>query len=176
MPTKHLYLVSGPSGVGKSTVVSILENKYGYKRLVSCTDRPKRMGETSEYHFLSPEEFSQKTDIVAETTFSGHRYGAALSDIQGASIYICDLNGVKDMREALAGERMVFSFGLTVGSGELRSRMRRRGDSEAAVTTRIAHDTKAFRGMGAIVDALVSAIDAEATAAFIHEYIQFCEK
>ena len=62
----RLVIISGPSGVGKSTVVSQLIEKCSLPLAfsVSATTRPKRPGEVhgQEYLFLSDEEFKQHVD------------------------------------------------------------------------------------------------------------------
>ncbi|MDP9173854.1 MAG: guanylate kinase [Planctomycetota bacterium] len=59
-----LIVMSGPSGVGKSTISNILEDKYSVDYIVSATTRPKRAGDDlgKEYEHLSKEEFFRRLD------------------------------------------------------------------------------------------------------------------
>src|SRR5690349_4082337 len=63
---RNLVILSGPSGVGKSTVLRRLLARYPeHLRLsVSATTRPPRPGETDgvDYYFLSPDEFARRRD------------------------------------------------------------------------------------------------------------------
>ena len=77
----RLIVVSGPSGVGKGTVVKKLMDRDPRVRLsVSATTRPKRPSETDgiQYHFITHEEFER---MIAEDCFLehaqyvGNRYG-----------------------------------------------------------------------------------------------------
>ena len=77
----RLIVVSGPSGVGKGTVVKKLMDRDPRVRLsVSATTRPKRPSETDgiQYHFVTHEEFER---MIAEDCFLehaqyvGNRYG-----------------------------------------------------------------------------------------------------
>ena len=55
-----IIVLSGPSGVGKSTIIKKVRERMPDLRFsVSCTTRPMRNGETADvdYHFLSREEF-----------------------------------------------------------------------------------------------------------------------
>ncbi len=61
-PRGQLYVISAPSGVGKTTLVrSVLEKLPFVRFSVSCTTRPPRAGETPgiDYHFLEKQEFQQ---------------------------------------------------------------------------------------------------------------------
>lgn len=81
----RLFVVSGPSGVGKSTLLRRLVVEVpGLAFVVSHTTRPKRAGEVAgrDYHFVSDAEFDA---LVAEDAFvewavvHGNRYGTARS-------------------------------------------------------------------------------------------------
>ncbi|MGI8533093.1 MAG: guanylate kinase, partial [Geodermatophilaceae bacterium] len=80
MPAR-LTVLSGPSGVGKGTVVAALRQDHPEVWVsVSATTRAPRPGETEgvEYHFVSTARFA---DLIAAgeflewADFAGHRYG-----------------------------------------------------------------------------------------------------
>lgn len=59
---KFVCVVSGPSGVGKDSILNGFDEKYKFfSRVVTCNDRKPRPGEVNgvNYHFLSPEEFKK---------------------------------------------------------------------------------------------------------------------
>ena len=75
-----LVVISGPSGVGKGTVVKMLQKKYEEeeKKLylsISCTTRSPRDGEVNgvDYYFISEEEF--KNRIKEDDFFEYNQYG-----------------------------------------------------------------------------------------------------
>lgn len=85
-----LVVVSGPSGVGKSTVVrEVLQQYEGRLRLsISATTRDPRPGEEDgkHYHFLTDEEFSQRRERdefleCIEVFGRGHWYGTLWSEV-----------------------------------------------------------------------------------------------
>lgn len=92
MATKpgKLVILSGPSGVGKSTIVRKLLGRVGeaMRLSVSATTRPPRPGEVDgrEYHFLSHEEFTRRRKAgefleCIEVFGRGHWYGTPLAEV-----------------------------------------------------------------------------------------------
>jgi len=76
-----LFIVSGPSGSGKSSLINDIVNESDdFVRSVSVTTRPKREDETSgrQYHFISKDEFEEliEKDMLLEwTSYAGYLYG-----------------------------------------------------------------------------------------------------
>jgi guanylate kinase len=76
-----LVIISGPSGVGKSTIVKkLLKMCSGCELSISATTRPKRPAEEhgKDYFFLSEEEFSKKLkagDFLEWAKVHGYNYG-----------------------------------------------------------------------------------------------------
>lgn len=71
-----LVLISGPSGVGKTTLVKRLLRRRGFVKSVSATTRPPRPGEIhgKNYFFLTPAQF-RRTEFLESATIYGNRYG-----------------------------------------------------------------------------------------------------
>lgn len=61
MQLPNLVIV-GPTCAGKTTLAKHLQDKYGYERIITVTDRPMRDNEIEgiDYQFILPEEFEQK--------------------------------------------------------------------------------------------------------------------
>jgi guanylate kinase len=85
-----LIVLSGPSGVGKSTLIKRLLDRFaGQLRLsVSATTRAPRRGEVEgeDYYFLSPEEFQRRREAgefleYCQVFSQGHWYGTLHSEV-----------------------------------------------------------------------------------------------
>jgi len=82
-----LFILSGPSGVGKGTLRKAIMDLGGINFSVSCTTRPPREGEIDgvDYRFLSPEEFNKR---LSESLFLEHAlvhdnmYGTLRKDVE----------------------------------------------------------------------------------------------
>jgi len=84
----RVYVITGPSGVGKGTLIELLLERIPELELsVSATTRPPRPGERDEvsYHFLTPEEFAARVAagaFVEHAEYSGRRYGTLRSELE----------------------------------------------------------------------------------------------
>ena len=88
MEQKRLVVVSGPSGVGKGTIVKTLtKRRADIVESVSCTTRAPREGEThgKEYYFLSKEDFLRRIaedDFLEYDEHFGNYYGTPKSFVR----------------------------------------------------------------------------------------------
>ena len=82
-----LFILSGPSGVGKGTLRKAIMDLGNISFAVSCTTRPPREGETDgiDYRFITSEEFNVMLDksLFLEHAFvHDYMYGTLLSDVE----------------------------------------------------------------------------------------------
>jgi guanylate kinase len=83
-----VFVITGPSGVGKGTLIRTLLDRVPELELsVSATTRKPRPGEQDgvDYHFLDDGEFERRVragDFVEHATYSGRRYGTLRADLQ----------------------------------------------------------------------------------------------
>ena len=148
--TARLFVISGPSGVGKGTLVSLVRRMRPDLGLaVSATTRPPRPGEVNDvsYHFLSEEEFSRRVsagEFLEWAEVHGHRYGTLKDDVDamlasGRSVVLeIDVQGALKVRKVLPTAVLVFVEPPSLG--ELERRLRGRGtEGEAQIDLRLAN-------------------------------------
>ncbi len=84
----HLYIITGPSGAGKTSVaMELLKRRPRLKKVVTCTTRPIREGEVDglSYHFLTRETFQGLIDMGAMFEWDehyNHLYGSRREDVE----------------------------------------------------------------------------------------------
>jgi guanylate kinase len=143
-----VFVITGPSGVGKGTLISkLLERVEGLELSISATTRGPREGEVDgrDYHFLTPEEFDRRIateDFLEFATYSGHRYGTLRSEVrqrldQGHSVVLeIEVQGARQVRAAMRESVQVFIAPPDPAS--LRHRLESRGtDSLEAIDSRL---------------------------------------
>lgn len=85
---KGLFIViSGPSGVGKGTIVKEIIKKYNAYYSISMTTREKRINEENgvNYYFVTKQEFEEKiknNDFIEYATYNNNYYGTPKSKIE----------------------------------------------------------------------------------------------
>lgn len=134
-----LFLILGPSGSGKGTVISYLRKKFPQTVFpLSCTTRPPRPGEREGevYHFLSKDEFQHKIKtgefLEWATVHHDNMYGTLKQPILDALaagtmvIREVDMQGVESIKKILPKDQVVSIF-ITAPSWEnLRGRILKR--------------------------------------------------
>jgi guanylate kinase len=132
-----LFVITGPSGVGKGTLITRLRERFPELELsVSATTRRPRPDERDgvAYHFMTPEQFdahARAGDFLEHATYSGNRYGTLRSEVDrrlevGRGVVLeIEVQGARQVREAMPGAVAVF---IAPPSPEaLRERLEARG-------------------------------------------------
>ena len=139
-------MVTGPSGVGKGTLIrGLLERVPGLELSVSATTRPPRPGEVDgrDYHFLSPEDFERRVqagEFVEHAVYAGNRYVTLRSELERPArgiVLEIDLQGARQVRETLPEALQVFIAPPSLEA--LEERLRQRGaDAPEQIRDRLA--------------------------------------
>lgn len=144
-----LVVVSGPSGVGKSTVVRrLLKQNNKIKMSVSATTRPPRPGENDgeHYYFLSQRDFDRavrKNEFLEWAKVHGYYYGtlakALRARLSSGEIVVCevDVQGAAAIKEAVAAGKLkaatVFIFLIPPSVDILAFRLKKRKTEDLEV-------------------------------------------
>ena len=149
-----LFILSAPSGAGKTTLVDALRKTSEFIYSVSCTTRPARAGEVEgeDYRFLSNEEFNARAragDFLEHATVHGHHYGTLLKPIvedlmNGHDVLIdIDTQGAATIRkhkDEFVQQSLADIFLMPPDVVELRRRLTKRGTETAEqIETRLAN-------------------------------------
>ncbi len=133
-----VFVITGPSGVGKGTLIEqLLERVPELELSTSATTREPRPGEVDgrDYFFLTPEEFRRRLeagDFLEHASYSGNYYGTLREEVErrlaeGHSVVLeIEVQGARQVRDAL-GDDAVLIFIAPPDEKVLRERLERRG-------------------------------------------------
>lgn len=173
-----LLVISGPSGVGKTTITHEVERRLGGVFSVSVTTRLKTSSDVEgrDYYFITDPEFSARRDagdlLEWAEVFGKHKYGTPRRPVEAAlaegrlMILEIDVQGALQVKAKMPEAFMIFV--LPPSDDELLNRLRRRGrEGEEAIQRRFAqakHEIATAQSSGAydcfiVNDDLARAID-----------------
>lgn len=119
-PAARLTVLSGPSGVGKDSVIELIRARSPWVWLsVSVTTRPKRPYEVDgvHYHFVDRSEFEElirSGRLLEWAEFAGNLYGTPRDPVEarlreGEPVLLkIDLQGARQVRRAMPSAQLVF--------------------------------------------------------------------
>jgi guanylate kinase len=137
----RVFVITGPSGVGKGTLIrGLMEREPRLELSVSATTRDPRPGEQDgvDYHFLTREEFDRRVaegDFVEHADYAGRSYGTLRSELeqriaQGIPVVLeIEVQGARQVRAAMPEAVQVFIAPPSLGA--LRTRLIGRGTDDA---------------------------------------------
>jgi len=137
----RVFVITGPSGVGKGTLIrTLLERVPELELATSATTRKPRLGETHgvDYHFLDDAEFDRRVrndEFVEHASYSGRRYGTLRSELEqrlrrGAPVVLeIEVQGARQVAETMP--EAVRIFVAPPSEQALRTRLIGRGTDSA---------------------------------------------
>jgi len=137
----RVFVITGPSGVGKGTLIrGLMERQPQLELSVSATTRAPRPGEQDgvDYHFLTREEFDRRVaaaDFVEHADYAGRSYGTLRSELEarvraGTPVVLeIEVQGARQVRAAMPEAVQVFIAPPSLEA--LRTRLIGRGTDDA---------------------------------------------
>ncbi|MHC4787853.1 MAG: guanylate kinase [Planctomycetota bacterium] len=136
----RVYVLSGPSGVGKNAIASRLSQRGGAARAVTATTRPPRAGEVDgrDYHFVDEEQFLRwirEGRLLEHTKYVDHYYGTPLASVNRAAaeglpvLLTIDVDGALQMKRRWPEVTLIFVEPPSGEELQRRLRARRRDDT-----------------------------------------------
>jgi guanylate kinase len=143
-----LVVLSGPSGVGKTSVAERLRRTPGFAQAITATTRPPRAGEKDgvDYRFLDAAAFRAavaRGEFLEHAEVHGNLYGTPRDSVEAvlarglACLLVIDVQGAATLRGNAVDALYVFV--APPSDAELERRLRGRGtDSEEVIARRLA--------------------------------------
>ena len=136
-----ILIITGPSGVGKNTIIDALSKKLDFNFSVSHTTRPKRVSEVNgkDYYFISNEEFQNminNNELVEFEEYGGFAYGTSKKELNQDGLVILDLE-VNGATKLLNNNNDFIGLFIDIDDKELINRLKNRGHNSEFITKRM---------------------------------------
>ena len=137
-----IYIITGPSGVGKNTIIEAMSTDLDFYFSVSHTTRPQREGEVDgkDYHFVTEEEFKSLVDenlMIEYEQYGGFFYGTSKKEIlKESNIILLDLE-VNGATKLLSENDDFIGIFIDIDDNELVKRLKNRGHDENFINKRM---------------------------------------
>lgn len=158
MEQGDLFIISAPSGTGKSTLCHrLMEETSNIRFSVSHTTRPPRKGELDgvDYHFITAAQFDsmvKQGEFLEWARVHGNCYGTSRASVleileKGTDVLLdIDVQGAMQLRKKIP--QAAFVFVLPPSMKILEERLRRRGtDSEETIKLRLKNAHQELRAL-----------------------------
>ena len=136
-----ILIITGPSGVGKNTIIDALSKKLDFNFSVSHTTRPKRVSEVNgkDYYFISNEEFQNminNNELVEFEDYGGFAYGTSRKELNQDGLVILDLE-VNGATKLLNNNNDFIGLFIDIDDKELINRLKNRGHNSEFINKRM---------------------------------------
>ena len=137
-----IFIFSGPSGVGKSTIINALRQKRDFQFSVSYTSRNIREGEYNgeDYNFVSEPDFLKLVDdnfFIEYEKYGRNYYGTSKNAVNNSTdSLILDLE-VNGATKLLALDNKFIGIFIDIDDEELINRLKKRGHDEPFIDERM---------------------------------------
>lgn len=130
-----IIIISGPQGVGKTTIVNeFLKRNQNFSLSVSYTTRGKRKDEKNgvEYEFVSIDKFNEletSNFFMEVISFNGNKYATPISNIKAYTILNVTASAIENFLNILQDQTYITIF-LTADFDEIINRLKGRQDED----------------------------------------------
>ena len=137
-----IYIITGPSGVGKNTIIEAMSTDLDFYFSVSHTTRPQRDGEVEgkDYYFITDKEFKSLVEdglMIEFEKYGGFYYGTSKKEVLNESnIILLDLE-VNGATKLLSQNSDYIGIFIDIDDKELINRLKHRGHDEHFISKRM---------------------------------------
>ena len=137
-----IYIITGPSGVGKNTIIEAMSTDLDFYFSVSHTTRPQRESEVDgkDYHFVTEGKFKSLVDenlMIEYEQYGGFYYGTSKKEIlKESNIILLDLE-VNGATKLLSENDDFIGIFIDIDDNELVKRLKNRGHDENFIDKRM---------------------------------------
>lgn len=173
---KNIYVLTGMSGVGKTTIINEITKEKQFVCPIMYTTRPKRWKVNDGKIQVDEVQYEALHGKVVEFVFNNCKYAITYEEIQRANIFDLAPSGFKSLRQNYCGNGKIIVIYLWVNEKERIKRMRDRGESDVDIQQRIQYEKIEYKNVENSVDFILENNDLGCSIKRIRAIIKECEK
>lgn len=170
-----IFVVTGQSASGKTTLALEIAKKLKFERLISHTTRPMRTGEKEgvEYYFTT-DELIEDMSLVCKNVFNNWTYGLNIDNIDHSKNYVAILEaaGAVELRNQLSLITKIIYIEAPLKLRKQRAYAREQKEYDAEIERRMKADAIDFRDFNKVSDINVLNVDKQFALNKIEKYIK----
>lgn len=137
---KNIYVLTGMSGVGKTSVINeiLKTDSFCYPKMY--TTRPMRKQITDGKIHIDEDSYRKLPHKVVEFIYNQHKYAITDSEVQKANIFDLAPSGFRSLKENYNGSKRIIIIYVWIDKYERIKRMKERGESEESIYSRLQYE------------------------------------
>ena len=149
---KNIYVLTGMSGVGKTSLINeILKTGFFYYSKMYTT-RPMRQQINDGKIHIDEDSFNKLSNKVVEFMYNQHKYTITNSEIQKANIFDLAPSGFRSLKENYNGNKRIIIIFVWIDECERIKRMKERGEKEKNIYSRLQYEKIEYQNIEEDVD------------------------
>lgn len=152
---KNIYVLTGMSGVGKTSIINELlkTDLFIYPKMY--TTRPIRESIKDGKIHVNEEDYENLPSKVVEFCYNDFKYAITDNEVQRANIFDLAPSGFKSLKENYTGSKKIIIIYIWIDEKERIDRMRKREENEQSILSRLEYEKSEYQNIEKIVDYVI---------------------
>lgn len=152
---KNIYVLTGMSGVGKTTVINeiLKTGLFCYPQMY--TTRPIRKHIIDGKIYIDEDSYEKLPHKVVEFIYNRHKYAITDSEVQKANIFDLAPSGFRSLKENYNGDKKIIIIYVWIDEYERIKRMKERGENEENIYSRLQYETIEYQNIEKDTDYII---------------------
>lgn len=152
---KNIYVLTGMSGVGKTTVINEILKTGSFRYPKMYTTRPIREHIFDGKIHIDEDSYGKLPHKVVEFIYNQHKYAITDSEVQKANIFDLAPSGFRSLKENYNGDKKIIIIYVWIDEYERIKRMKERGENEENIYSRLQYEKIEYQNIEENADYII---------------------
>lgn len=149
---RNIYVLTGMSGVGKTSIINELLKNSSFSYPKMYTTRPTRKLMRDGKIHISEYEYKKIPNKIVEFNYNQYKYAITDSEVQKANLFDLAPSGFLNLRNNYSGSKKIIVIHIWIYEAERIKRMKQRGENEKNIYSRLEYEKKEYHNIENMVD------------------------